>query len=576
VLLYGPPGTASIAAVIAEQTSQVFVELSATSAGVKEVRAEITAAEKRLTDYGSGTVLFLDEIHRFSKAQQDILLPVVEKGLIALIGATTENPSFSVNSALVSRSILMVLRPLERGDLVDLLNRAIDEPRGLDGSVSASGEALDMLADLSSGDTRQALNRLETAAETTLAADSTEITPEIVRQVTGSALQRYDRDGDQHYDIISAFIKSMRGSDPDAALHWLARMIEAGEDPRFIARRLIVHASEDVGMADPGVLGICMAAAQAVALIGLPEARINLAQAAVAVAIAPKSPGIIAGIDTAIQDVRAGRTGNVPVHLRDAHYPGAKALGHGEVYRYPHSYEHGVVAQQYLPAEIDGTRYYEPTRNGFEQTVADRSAGRPPTTRTRVRMPMVVSSRWMAALLGLVQLGQADGRQARVSGRAVEQRVWPEHRRGRLLCRERPHSRKGRPGRHTRIAAGPERPAGRSAQWFGHRRGLRDPDGLRHWFSHRNGVSCEPVRPAGPAVRLRSARSAFGERFSSGVRSAEPDKARYWRSARSAGSDLRGAYPGSDVAGGIGSASDCTGSPGPESGPDADELRHRC
>ncbi|MFI9629277.1 replication-associated recombination protein A [Streptomyces sp. NPDC052042] len=377
VLLYGPPGTGktSIAQVIAQQTSQAFVELSATSAGVREVRAEIAAAEKRLDADGTGTVLFLDEIHRFSKAQQDILLPVVEKGLIALIGATTENPSFAVNSALVSRSVLMGLRPLDADDIVGLLERAIDAPEGLGGAVSADRETLGVIAELASGDTRQALGRLETCAETVLAAGAAEITPETVRQVTGAALQRYDRDGDQHYDVVSAFIKSMRGSDPDATLHWLARMIEAGEDPRFIARRLVVHASEDVGMADPSVLGIAVAAAQAVQLIGMPEARINLAQAAVAITTAPKSPAIIRGIDQALADVRRGRTGSVPMHLRDAHYPGAKALGHGAGYLYPHDHEHGVVAQQYLPAEVLGSQYYRPTANGFEQAVTDRLAG---------------------------------------------------------------------------------------------------------------------------------------------------------------------------------------------------------
>lgn len=374
VLLYGPPGTGktSIAQVIAEQTSQAFVELSATSAGVKEVRAEIATAEKRLADDGTGTVLFLDEIHRFSKAQQDILLPVVEKGLIALIGATTENPSFAVNSALVSRSILMVLRPLDAGDIVALLERAIAAPEGLTGAVSADRETLGIIAELASGDTRQALGRLETCAETVLAAGGSEITPETVRKVTGSALQRFDRDGDQHYDIISAFIKSMRGSDPQATLHWLTRMIEAGEDPRFIARRLVVHASEDVGMADPSVLPIAVAAAQAVQLIGMPEARINLAHAAIAIATAPKSNGVIAGINTSLEDVRSGRTGQVPLHLRDAHYPGAKALGHGDGYLYPHAYEHGVVAQQYMPEGMEDRTYYQPTRNGFERSVASR------------------------------------------------------------------------------------------------------------------------------------------------------------------------------------------------------------
>lgn len=373
VLLYGPPGCGktTIASVIALTTNQRFVELSATSAGVADVRKALTAAEKA-RDAGEQTLLFLDEIHRFSKAQQDVLLPAVESGLISLIGATTENPHFSVNSALLSRSILMVLRPLGTPEITELLHRAVADERGLAGTVSLEEHAVEMIARLASGDTRQALNRLETAAETTLAAGGTEITAQIVEQIAGSAVQRYDRDGDQHYDIISAFIKSMRGSDPDGALHWLARMIEAGEDPRYIARRLVVHASEDVGMADPNVLGVCVAAAQAVQLIGMPEARINLAQATIAIATAPKSPAAYRGIDKALEDVRRGRTGTVPMHLRDAHYPGAASLGHGEGYLYPHDYPHGVVAQEYLPAGYETTRYYEPTVNGFEQQITDR------------------------------------------------------------------------------------------------------------------------------------------------------------------------------------------------------------
>lgn len=372
VLLYGPPGCGktTIASVVAHQTSRRFVELSATSAGVAEVRKVLAAAQKELGVGGTRTLVFIDEIHRFSKAQQDVLLPAVEDGVISLIGATTENPSFSVNAALVSRSILMALKPISTADIVTLLARALNEDPDLDGHVSAESQVLELIADLSAGDVRQALSRLETAAATAMAAGETEITTQTVEHVTGAALQRYDRD--QHHDVISAFIKSLRGSDPDAALHWLARMIEAGEGPRFIARRLIVHASEDVGMADPSVLSIAVAAAQAVQLIGMPEARINLAQATVAIATAPKSPAIIRGIDQALDDVRRGRTGEVPVHLRDAHYPGAKALGHGQGYLYPHHFEHGVVTQQYLPDRALGTQYYVPTSNGFEQTISQR------------------------------------------------------------------------------------------------------------------------------------------------------------------------------------------------------------
>lgn len=376
VLLCGPPGVGktTIASVIAHQTSRRFVELSATSAGVADVRKTLAAAQKALEN-GEQTLVFIDEIHRFSKAQQDVLLPAVESGLISLIGATTENPSFSVNSALVSRSILLVLRPVEDHNLVALLSRALKEDPVLSATgIAVEDSALDIIADLSSGDVRQALNRLETATATAQAAGKRSIDREVLEQVTGSALQRYDRDGDQHYDIISAFIKSLRGSDPDGALHWLARMIEAGEDPRFIARRLVVHASEDVGMADPSVLGIAVAAAQAVQLIGLPEARINLAQATIAIATAPKSNAAYRGIDAALADVRSGLTGEVPRHLRDSHYPGAKALGHGEGYLYPHDFEHGVAAQQYLPDAVLGTQYYRPTVNGFEQTVTNRLA----------------------------------------------------------------------------------------------------------------------------------------------------------------------------------------------------------
>src|SRR5699024_4879600 len=286
--------------------------------------------------------------------------------------ATTENPSFSVISALQSRSILLVLQSLEVDDITALLRQAVEDPRGLDGDVDADDAALEEIARLASGDTRQALGRLEVCAQMVLAAGNKRITTETVAQVTGTATQRYDRNGDQHYDIVSAWIKSMRGSDPDAALHWLARMIEAGEDPRFIARRLVVHASEDVGMADPSVLPITVAAAQAVQLIGMPEARINLAHATIAVTTAPKSNGVIAGINDSLEDVTKGRTGAVPKHLRDAHYPGAAALGHGQGYLYPHDYEHGVVAQSYLPEGFDDASYYTPTRNGFEATIAGR------------------------------------------------------------------------------------------------------------------------------------------------------------------------------------------------------------
>ncbi|WP_257478346.1 replication-associated recombination protein A [Acidipropionibacterium jensenii] len=370
VILYGPPGSGktSIADAIAHETGQRFVTLSATAAGVKDVRKVL--ADARAED--RGTVVFIDEIHRFSRTQQDVLLPAVEDGAITLIGATTENPSFSVNSALVSRSILVELSPIDIDDIANLIRSAMLDERGFDDQLTIDEHAVELIARLASGDARQALTRLETVGNLVLARGGTEITPADVEQATGRALQRFDRDGDQHYDIVSAFIKSMRGSDPDAALYWLARLIEGGEDPRFIARRLIVHASEDVGMADPTVLPIAVAAAQAVQLIGMPEARINLAQATVAIATAPKSNAILTGIDRALADVRSGHTGPVPDPLRDAHYPGAAALGHGAGYRYPHDYPHHVVAQQYLPDAMSGTTYYRPSDNGHEATITRR------------------------------------------------------------------------------------------------------------------------------------------------------------------------------------------------------------
>ncbi len=370
VILYGPPGSGktSIADAIAHDTGQRFVTLSATAAGVKDVRKVL--ADARAED--RGTVVFIDEIHRFSKTQQDVLLPAVEDGAITLIGATTENPSFSVNSALVSRSILVELSPIDIGDIANLIHSAMLDERGFDNQLTIDEHAVELIARLASGDARQALTRLETVGNLVLARGGTEITPADVEQATGRALQRFDRDGGQHYDIVSAFIKSMRGSDPDAALYWLARLIEGGEDPRFIARRLIVHASEDVGMADPSVLPMAVAAAQAVQLIGMPEARLNLAQAAVAIATAPKSNAILAGIDTALKSVRSGHTEPVPDHLRDAHYPGATALGHGKGYRYPHDYPYHLVAQKYLPSDLEGTYFYRPDDSGFETTIADR------------------------------------------------------------------------------------------------------------------------------------------------------------------------------------------------------------
>ena len=379
VILWGPPGTGktTIAQAIAQSSGRKFVELSAVTAGIKDVR---TVMERALNDrdlYGISTVLFLDEIHRFTKAQQDALLPGVENGWVTLVAATTENPSFSVISPLLSRSLLLTLEQLTDDDLEELLRRAVSDPRGLADAVSLEDEALQALVQLASGDARRALTGLEAAAASALSATEAQdsqpvVTADIVAASIDRALLRYDRNGDEHYDVISAFIKSLRGSDPDAAIHYLARMIEAGEDPRFIARRLMVHAAEDVGMADPQALPIAVAAAEATQLIGLPEARIPLAEATIYIATAPKSNAVITAIDAAIADVRKGQFGRVPKPMRDAHYSGAKRLGHGKGYRYPHSDPRGVLSQQYLPDELIDRQYYVPTTHGNERHVTER------------------------------------------------------------------------------------------------------------------------------------------------------------------------------------------------------------
>lgn len=410
VILWGPPGTGktTLAQAVAHSSGRQFVELSAVTAGVKDVRAVMEKALANRDLYGTTTVLFLDEIHRFTKAQQDTLLPGVENGWIILIAATTENPSFSVITPLLSRSLLLTLEQLSDDDLGELVTRAVHDQRGLADTVELDDEALAMIVRLASGDARRALTALEASAQSAWALsdiarltagegddDDAElldevddgdgdavpapeastravITAELVAQSVDRALLRYDRNGDEHYDVISAFIKSVRGSDVDAALHYLARMIEAGEDPRFIARRIIVSAAEDIGMADPQALVIAMAAADAVQMIGMPEGRIPLAEAVVYLATAPKSNRSYLGIDQAIADVRAGKAGRVPKHLRDAHYPGAKRLGHGKGYKYAHDYDFGVAEQQYLPDELVGTTYYDPTVNGNERDVAAR------------------------------------------------------------------------------------------------------------------------------------------------------------------------------------------------------------
>jgi putative ATPase len=351
-----------------------FVELSAVTAGVKDVRAAIDEARDRLGGGGERTVLFVDEVHRFSKSQQDALLPGVESGLVTFVGATTENPFFSVISPLLSRSLLLTLEPLTDDDIRTLVDRAVADERGLAAAVHLAPQALEHLLRVAGGDARRALTVLEAGAGAAAAVDTQTIDLELLEQAINQAAVRYDRDGDQHYDVASAFIKSMRGGDVDAALHYLARMIEAGEDPRFVARRLVILASEDVGLADPQALPIAVAAAQAVQLVGLPEARLNLAEATIYLALAPKSNAVIRAIDAASADIRSGTSGPVPPHLRDAHYPGARRLGHGKGYRYPHDFPGALVQQQYAPDAVHGRDYYHPTDQGAERTMAARLA----------------------------------------------------------------------------------------------------------------------------------------------------------------------------------------------------------
>lgn len=386
VILWGPPGTGktTIAYLVARQSGRRFVEVSAVSAGVKEVRAVIDAAKRDLVMSGGQTVLFVDEVHRFSKAQQDVLLPAVENRVVILVAATTENPHFSVISPLLSRSLLLTLKPLDADAVRSVVTRAVADDRGLGGQVNLDDDALEHIVRMAGSDARKALTILEAAAESVLSGDGAEgpggetegdaprITLETVETAVDVAAVRYDRAGDQHYDVISAFIKSMRGSDVDAALHYLARMLVAGEDARFVARRIMIAAAEEVGMADPSALQTATAAAQAVAMVGMPEARIILAEAVVHVATAPKSNRSYAAINKAMADVNAGKIGQVPLHLRDTHYSGASKLGHGEDYRYAHDDPRGVVPQQYLPDDLAGTVYYEPTDRGYERNVTER------------------------------------------------------------------------------------------------------------------------------------------------------------------------------------------------------------
>ena len=372
LLLWGPPGTGktTLAQVVSHVTRRRFTELSAVTAGVKDVRAAIDAARRDLGLTGTGTILFVDEVHRFNKAQQDALLPAVENRWVSFIGATTENPFFSVVGPLLSRSLLLTLEPLSDADIRAVIERAVADERGLAGRITLADGVTDLLIRLAGGDARRVLTYLEAAALGVPDGGAVDVTA--VERAVDRAAVRYDRGGDQHYDVISAFIKSIRGSDADAAVHYLARMIQAGEDPRFIARRLIVHASEDIGLADPTALQAAVAAAHAVQFVGLPEARINLTQVVIHLALAPKSNAVIKAIGAAEADVQAGRIGSVPAHLRDAHYRGADRLGHGKGYVYPHDLDGAVAAQQYAPDELAGRRYYEPTRHGAEARFAER------------------------------------------------------------------------------------------------------------------------------------------------------------------------------------------------------------
>ena len=368
VILYGPPGTGktTLASMISQATGRRFEALSALAAGVKEVRAVIDVA-RQASMRGEQTVLFIDEVHRFSKTQQDALLAAVENRVVLLVAATTENPSFSVVAPLLSRSLILQLQPLTPEDVTTVIRRAIEDPRGLGGKVAVTDEAVGQLVQLSAGDARRALTALEVASES-----GEEVTVEVIEQSLDKAAVRYDRDGDQHYDVVSAFIKSVRGSDVDAALHYLARMLVAGEDPRFVARRLMILASEDIGMADPTALPTAVAAAQTVQLIGMPEAQLTLAHATVHLATAPKSNAVTTALGAAMADIRAGKAGLVPAHLRDGHYSGAQKMGNAVGYKYAHDSPDGVVPQQYPPDDLVGVDYYLPTNHGVEREIATR------------------------------------------------------------------------------------------------------------------------------------------------------------------------------------------------------------
>ena len=377
VIFYGPPGTGktTLAKVIANTTSARFEQINATVAGKKDMEEIVKNAKDSIGMYGQKTILFVDEIHRFNKSQQDYLLPFVEDGTITLIGATTENPYFEVNNALLSRSRIFELKPLEKQDIRELVMRAVyDTKKGM-GTYGAdiTDEAADFLADVANGDARAALNAVELGILTTDKSDDGKIhiTIDVAAECIQKRVVRYDHDGDNHYDTISAFIKSMRGSDPDAAVYYLARMLYAGEDVKFIARRIMICASEDVGNADPNALVVAVSAAQAVERIGMPESQIILSQAAVYVATAPKSNAAYMGIAKAMKTVADTRTMPVPAHLQDRHYKGAEKLGHGLGYKYAHDYPNHYVTQQYLPDGMEGMRFYEPSENGYEKKIRE-------------------------------------------------------------------------------------------------------------------------------------------------------------------------------------------------------------
>lgn len=369
VILWGPPGSGktTIASLLSIHTDSKFQELSAVTAGVKDVRAVIDSAREQQSLYSRGTVLFIDEVHRFSKSQQDALLPAVENGWITLIAATTENPSFSVISPLLSRSVVVKLELLHEDSIEVLVRRAIESDRGLNSEFSLDPLALELLVQSSGGDARRALTALEASSNSTRSRGSTAISAEDVQTAVAYVAINYDKDGDSHYDVISAFIKSVRGSDPNAALHYLARMLHGGEDPRFIARRLMILASEDIGLADSSVLPVCVAAAQSVAIVGMPEAQIILAHVTVLASLAPKSNSVVVAISAAMSDIQRGRVGSVPNHLRDGHYKGAADFGHGVGYQYPHDNESGVAQQSYLPEILADADYYLPSSHGAEE-----------------------------------------------------------------------------------------------------------------------------------------------------------------------------------------------------------------